>query len=117
LPVDEYSADQKIVLEHWHANGGSRAAELSCRAGNGFGGVVGGMAHLLCPHDAIEQATRCQLKRSGPPIEFGKFGRRTNSCREADHLAVDAEQRTELGLAEAHRVLEHGLKHRLYLAG
>ena len=53
LAVDEDSADQLVVLEHRHANGRPRAAEPRCRADHRFSSIVGSMAHLLCPHDAI----------------------------------------------------------------
>ena len=69
LPIDADGADQHIVLQHWHVDGGSRAAELDRHAEGGFSSIVGGVAHLLCPHYPVEQASWHWLKRSTPLSE------------------------------------------------
>ena len=58
----------------------------------------------------MEQAAGLRLKRSAPPLEFGKFQRRTDFRCEVEGLAVEAEQHAELGVADARCVLQHSLE-------
>jgi hypothetical protein len=116
LPVDDDSADQQIILEHWNVNCGSRAAECCCLAGCGIGGLVGSVPHLLCPRNLIQVAARRSLKRSALLLEFGKFRRRAELRCQVVRIAVEAEQGAELGLANAGRIRQHGLEDRFQLA-
>src|SRR6516164_2622119 len=73
LAVNGEGADQNIVLEHWNANRGSRAAEPRCCPMDRFSGVVGGVAHLLRPQHTIKYAARRWLAQSMSPILIHKF--------------------------------------------
>src|SRR5262249_50872741 len=48
---------------------------------------------------------------------FGKGCRHAHQCRSIENFTVVSEHHAELGLADAHRVLQHGLEDRLELAG
>ena len=122
LPVDDDGADQHIVLEHRHANVVRIAPRrASYRAGDSLG--------------EFRRATSCQwtvsfvrVTRSSRPPGVGRNGpsaRLRNSAIPADvptsaamvHAAVEAVQCTEIGVADSHRILQHGLENRLQLAG
>src|SRR5262249_22499759 len=75
------------------------------------------MAHVLGPHNAFEQASRCWLKGPPPSLEFDKFRRRPEVRRQGKILAIEPEQRAELGLADARRVFQHSLEYWLQFAG
>src|SRR5215813_9234575 len=75
------------------------------------------MAHVLGPHNAFEQASRCWLKGPPPSLEFDKFRRCPEVRRQGKILAVEPEQRAEIGLADARRVLQHSLEYWLQFAG
>ena len=64
----------------------------------------------------MEQAAGLRLKRSAPPLEFGKFQRRTDFRCEVEGLAVEAEQHAELGVADARCLLQYSLEYGLQLA-
>src|SRR6516164_6717514 len=115
LAVNGEGADQNIVLEHWNANRGSRAAEPRCCPMDRFSGVVGGVAHLLRPQHAIKYAARRWLTQSMSPILIHKFLRRVMRRYRTISVTLEAEERAELGLADTHRVLQHSLEHRLQL--
>src|SRR5262249_49264876 len=108
-------ADQNIVFEHWNANDGSRAAEPRCRPMDRFSGVVGGVAHLLRPQHAIKYAARRWFTQSMSPILIHKFLRCVMRRYRTISVTLEAEERAELGLANMHRILQHGLEHRLQL--
>ena len=81
---------------------------------------VGDVDHLLCPHDAVERGSR--RARPNEPRRCRRDS--ANALAAASCMATDAEaspsQRNstaELGLADARRVLQHGLEHRLQIAG
>jgi hypothetical protein len=75
------------------------------------------VAHLLRSQNPIKVTARNRLKRSAPPLEFSKFRWRIKFRREFERLPVVPEQYAKLGLADAHRILQHGLEYRLQLAG
>jgi hypothetical protein len=50
-------------------------------------------------------------------LEFDKFRRCPEVRRQGKILAVEPEQRAELGLADARRVLQHSLEYWLQFAG
>ena len=49
--------------------------------------------------------------------ELGKCRRHSEHRRRAPRTALESEQSAEIGLANSHSVLQHGLEHRLQLAG
>ena len=114
--LSKYSSNAKIVRNNCHValihSGGGRTTVLGRWNENSLSGNVGGLAHLFCPNNAIELgATRVRLKRAALPLVFDKFRRRTDFCREVERLAVEAEQLTELSVADAHRVFQNCLKY------
>src|SRR6516165_10564453 len=97
LPIYDERADQLIVLEHWHADCGSRSAEFCGQADrSGFRGV-GSMNELFRAHGTIEQATWCRSSQENLPLSLGQFRRRTKLRRQVECFAVEAEQRAEFG--------------------
>src|SRR6516165_8362933 len=116
LPVNVDGADERIVFEHWHAQGGSCAAERSCMAWEGFGSVVGDVDHLPCSQDAIHQSAWSRMKRPTALLEFSVLRWRADFGRELNFLALYAKKRAELGFADAHCVFQRGPKYRLQFA-
>jgi hypothetical protein len=49
-------------------------------------------------------------KRPAPALVFGIFGRRIDLCRVVECVAVEAEQYSELGLANTQSICQHGIK-------
>src|SRR5262249_20702041 len=81
-----------------------------------FSGVVGRVAHLLRPQHAIKYAARRWFTQSMSPILIHKFLRRVMRRYRTISDTLEAEERAELGLANTHRVLQHGLEHRLQIS-
>ena len=115
LPVDGERADQLIILEHRHVDRRPRAAERDRRGCDTVGGIVGSVAHLLCPHDVIEVTARRRSNRSALH-EFDKCRRRTEVRSAAKRLAIKAHQHPEFGLANSCGILQQGLENRLHVA-
>ena len=105
-----------FVFEHRHTDAGARATERRCPA-DGFSGIVGRVTHLLRPHDAFEQAARRWLISAAGLEKFGKRRRHVVHCPHAHPSIFMEVQHAEGGFADAHRVLQHGLEHRLQFAG
>ena len=116
LPIDGDRADQHFVFKHRHTDAGARATERRCPA-DGFSGIVGRVTHLLRPHDAFEQAARRWLISAAGLEKFGKRRRHVVHCPHAHPSIFMEVQHAEVGFADAHRVLQHGLEHRLQFAG
>ena len=116
LPVDGESADQLIILEHRYVDRRPRTAERDRRGEDSVGGVVGSVAHLLCPHDVIEVTARRRSKRSALH-EFDKCRRRTEVRGAAKRLAIEAHQHPEFGLANSCGILQQALENGLQVAG
>src|SRR6516165_12112952 len=80
LPVDEDSTNQHIILEHWHADCGSRSAKLGCHTDHSILGGVGTVNDPFRAHGPIEQATWCptwcRSSAQASPLSFGQFRRR-----------------------------------------
>src|SRR5712691_6509598 len=110
LAINRKRANQLVVLEHRYANEGSRAAEPRGIAGNNFSRVVGGVTYLLCPHHALEDCAWCRPTQSDLLIGSGQFGWRVVQRDRTIRVTLETEQRAELGLADAYRVLQHGVE-------
>ena len=117
LAIDDDSPDQLVVLEHGHANYGSRTAQSSRHTGVWLRRAVGAMGYLLCPQDPSNDAGRRRPKRTALFLEFDQCGRSADRGGHMKILAVVTKQSAKFGLADAHRALQHGLKHWLQLTG
>jgi hypothetical protein len=94
-------------------------APPSLAGGPGFARrVVDCVGHFPGVEHAAEQPfPRFRPKRSTLLLELDQCGRGARAGGPVDALAVAEKQGAEPGLADAHRVLQHGLEHRLELAG
>jgi hypothetical protein len=117
LAIDDDGPDQLIILEHGHDDRRPRSTELDRVAGIRLGRVVGAVDHLSRPQDAIVERPRLRAKGPAPPLEFDQCRRRAGRGCRVQGIAVVTEQRTELGVANADRVLQHHTEDRLQLAG
>src|SRR5262249_5669029 len=123
LAIDVDCADQLIVLKHWHGDYRPIASEVD---GDDYIWItldvglrcldVGDVGHLLCDGETTQSTVRrgpnwlalsCLDKRGRGVVE--RLG--------AEGVSVVQVERAELGLADARGVLQHGLEHRLQLAG
>jgi len=114
--VDRNGSDQRIVFQHWHPDGGSRPTEPRRRGWNRISGIISGVDHLLRTQHAIHSATQYRLKWPAPLLEIGECGRRADSRREMEGVAVETKYVPEIRLAEASGILKDGLKYRLQVA-
>src|SRR6516162_9198765 len=56
------------------------------------------------------------MKRPTALLEYSVLRWRADFGRELNFVSLYAKERAELGFADAHRVLQHGLEHRLQIA-
>ena len=115
LAIDDDRADQLVVLEHRHRDERTRPPVRAAMASRGFDSIVGGVDRSLCAF-----MTR-RKRRSARPVETDRARCRPRRMRAAHHarrrgIAPSNAQNAELGLADARRLLQHGLEHRLQLA-
>src|SRR5262249_29107767 len=109
--------DELLFVRHGTAAVGRAPAELGRPTGVWLCRAVGAVSHFLCMQDASENACRFRSERPPLLLELDQRGRRADSGRSVEQLAVVAEQRAEFSLADMNSVLQHGLKHRLKLTG
>src|SRR5262249_45997010 len=72
--------------------------------------------HLLRFPDAMESPTGLRHEPASFPKEISESWRRVQFRNDVELIAIEAEHDTVPGLADAHRVLQHGLENRLQLA-
>ena len=122
LSIDADRADQLILLEHRHVSR-VRAPPSSAIA---TPRVSLSLRLLGCSSMCtvfVRHATRATpsvlggLKRTGRSWYLGEEQAALPTIATSENLAIVAEQNAELGLADAGRVRQHGLKDRLQLAG
>ena len=82
-----------------------------------FGGLVDAVDHAFRLQDAVEGVAGFRQEAAPRPDEIGIGRRRIAHCGGLKRVAIVAVQHPEFCLADAHRVLQHGLEHRLGLAG
>ena len=123
LAVDGKDADQLVVLEHRNVKDGPEASEIDGSHEDRFALDVGwlrrdidDMNRLLRLDDAAEGSSRTRSLRSALP-ELGKCWRHSEHCSRTPCAILKTEQNTETGLADAHRIRQHGLEHGLKFAG
>src|SRR5215467_6494771 len=123
LAIDVDCTDQLIVLKHWHGDYRPIASEVD---GGDYIWItldvglrcldVGDVGHLLCDGETTQGtvwrgpnwlALSCLDKRGRGVVE--RLG--------AEGVSVVQIERAKLGLAEPRRVRQHGLEHRLQVAG
>src|SRR5207245_6274496 len=104
LAVDDNGPDQLVVFEHRHADDGPRPAKVGRYTGVWFCRAVGAVSHFLCMQDASEDACRVRTERPPLLLELDQRGRRADSSRSVEQLAVVAEQRPEFSLADANGI-------------
>ena len=115
LPIDADHADQVVVLEHWHANHRSRAAEFSWSAWDSISREISDVAHLLCSYDIIQHTARHWPKPPALPFVFGIFPWRINFRCYLGSLTIKVHQDPEFGIANARCILQHGAENWLKL--
>jgi hypothetical protein len=84
----------------------------SARTVESFGDEIGDVNNILAINEA--RMRRAGGRRVGFREIFGGIGLRHAVHRHGvEVLAVERGQKAELGLAQTHRLFEHGLEHRL----
>jgi hypothetical protein len=116
LAVDRNRSDELILLEHRHRNMRTRAGKPGRRGLNLFCCLVEGMDDLFRPDEAVEGLSGYRQIWAMLPEEIGQCRRRIQGRRGAQRAIVVAKQDAELGLADAGRVRQYRLEHRLQLA-
>src|SRR5262249_6688516 len=117
-------ADQFIFLEHWHAQIRANAALLD--SGNaqritfGVGSIsrnISNMHDLLRLGGAAEagSSARVEYRFTHPSLYIGWW--RAIHGDSAESISFTQIHGAELGCADTRRILQHGLEHRLQLAG
>src|SRR5262249_18494109 len=73
------------------------------------------MVDLLCPYDMLNRATwrRSITALLAPEEKFGKAGRHVMHRTHVQCAILVQVQHAELGVANTHRVFEHGIEHGL----
>ena len=123
MAIDANSADQLIVLQHRDAEYRPIATEIDGGDDNGmafdvgpYGLDVGNLDHLLRGGDTPKDRVRRRSEQFAcARLDIRR--RRIVGSNRAEAISLAEVQRAELGLANAHRVLQHGLEHRLQRAG
>ena len=125
LAVDHDGADQLVVLEHRHDQRRSRAAELDVGAPTAIAFEIAlvGAISAMCDgvsasmHAAERMCAGAVTDRAALRQQFAtarRVRRRTASRERVAVVAANSD--AELGVADARRVFQHGLEHRLQLA-
>jgi hypothetical protein len=90
---------------------------LCKKAGNRFSGLIGAVAHPVCPQDALDCGARFWLERPSPRLRPEQGRRRIELRRRVKVLTVEAEQRSKIGITDASGVFENCAKYRFQIAG
>src|SRR5262249_42328386 len=124
LPVDDDGTNQHVILEHRNVDQGSRASKF--HSGNPQRVALGvsrarsqvfGLNYLLGLYQPSKTGLRARTYRGTAPPPFDKGGGGAVHRDNAEFVAFAEEQVAELGVADAHRIFQHGLEHRLQFAG
>src|SRR5262245_53980667 len=122
LPKDIDCADQLIVLEHWNGDQGPNACEFDASDRKWIAinicllcHQVGKVHDLLGPGELAEGGLWSWTDRSAF-ARLNQRGRRVVGRGELKDLSIVQVHRAELGLADASRILQHGLEYRLEIA-
>src|SRR5262249_33531017 len=81
-----------------------------------FGLDVGDLNSLFYRHRAAERSVGGRADHRFAPTRLSECRWRSMQGHSAESLALAQVERAKLGLADAHRVCQHGLKYRLKLA-
>ena len=126
LAVDDDRADQLVLLEHRHGSNGASAGELddgdAARVALAIGVVGREVGDVNRPASCRQHAAeRVHSGRGNASARAAAARRRPAGRRATRRMRKTSPSRqqqvAELGLADAHRVRQHGLEHRLQLAG
>jgi hypothetical protein len=75
LPINENNANECIILNHRHANCGSRTAKPRWRPPDSVSGHIDSMFYLFRCSNFMKYGARQRAKASTLPFECGKFAR------------------------------------------
>src|ERR1700736_5162689 len=119
LTVDGEDANQLIVLEHRDIEKSAEAPEIGGGHVDGFtldigwlSGDIDDMNGLPRLNDPAEGSSRARSSWLALP-EFGKCRRHPEHYSRMRRTVLKAKENSIAGLADTHRVRQHGLEHRL----
>src|SRR6516165_7736703 len=122
LAIDTNRANQFALLEHWHVEKTSHAAEISCRDAKRFavgvsllGTCIDDMDSLLIVGDTAQASPWTSADRSSIQI-FVVFGRHAESRDRCVSAIIKAEQYPDFGSANPCRALQDCPKNWLQFA-
>src|SRR5262249_1420626 len=113
LAIDSDRTNQVLLLEHWH----DQKRPSSGNLGNWLIGIfrsdVGDVCDLLRVSNPVEDTGRATRRNRIALAISGPSLRCIVQRNVPEYIAFVEQQVAEAGLADAHRVGEHGLEHRL----
>src|SRR5262245_8448964 len=121
LTIDDDCANQLVFLEHGNGNQGSCASGLDQSDNAGITldiglirGEVGNMQYFFAATDAGEWIVRVLARdvRTSPHV-LSIIRRQAERCCRMERATVVTEQYTKCRFADAYRIPQHGLEHRL----
>src|SRR5262249_16020518 len=121
LTIDDDCANQLVFLEHGNGNQGSCASRLDQSDNAGITsdlglirGEIGNMQYFFAPTDAGEWIVRVLARDvRTPPHALSIIRRQAERCCRMERATVVTEQYTKCRFADAYRIPQHGLEHRL----
>src|ERR1700722_4059560 len=123
LAKNAESADELILLEHWHDDKAARARNIDKPHNRRIAGCVtrlarniGDVDNLFYRGDPPKGDIPAWTKYRVATIFFGPCRRRPVDRRQSKCIRIIKEQISELGPADARGILKHGLEYRLQFA-
>jgi hypothetical protein len=114
LAVNSNHANELVLFKHRHDQKSPGASQSSDPLIRIFHSEVGNVDDLLGVGDAVKDGGRVTRNNGIALRPVGGVGRRGVMQRSAsEHIALVEQQGAETGLADAHRILKHGLEYRV----